>query len=88
VRNRLAFLAAGDEQLFDAVQHIGHIDRKTVFIVFCKQERKGKLFNFRAGTEPRYRFEFPEDQDIETDDLHEIDEPLLATFRRRVEELG
>jgi hypothetical protein len=89
VRNRLAFLVGGDEPLFDAIQRISHVDRKTVFIVFYRQERKGRLFNFREGnSSPRYRFEFSADQQVETDDLHDIDEALRSVFTQRVGELG
>ena len=88
VRTRLSFLV-DSEQLFNAISRVGRIDRKTVFIVFYRQERKGRLFNFREGTSVRYRFEFPDlDETIETDDLQAIDKPLLQLFKRRVAELG
>lgn len=57
--------------------------------LFYKQERKGKLFNFREGTEAKYRFDFPDsDAEIQTDGLSAIDRELLDTFRKRVAELG
>lgn len=88
VRARLAFLVK-DEALFNALDHIRHVDRKTIFTVFYKQERKGRLFNFREGDEPKYRFDFPDlQEEIVTDHLGAIDAPLLAIFRRRVEEMG
>ena len=60
-----------------------------MFSVCYKQERKGKLFNFREGTSPQYRFEFlGVDANIQTDSLSDIDEPLLASFKKRVQEMG
>ena len=64
-------------------------DHKTVFVVSYKQERKGRLFNFQEGADPRYRFEFTEsDVNIDTNNLSDIDDELLAIFLQRVEELG
>jgi hypothetical protein len=91
VRRRLPFLIAGDEELFQRLQHLQPIDYKTVFSIYYKQERKGKLFNFWEGKEPRYRFEFvalgPGNQ-LQTDSLSDIDANLLAAFKQRVQELG
>lgn len=91
VRHRPPFLIAGDEELFQRLRHLQPIDYKTVFSIYYKQERKGKLFNFWEGKEPRYRFEFvalgPGNQ-LQTDDLRDIDANLLAAFKQRVEELG
>jgi hypothetical protein len=60
-----------------------------IFAVCYKQDRKGRLFNFREGTDTKYRFEFPESgETITTDELSDIDDKLLAIFMKRVEELG
>lgn len=91
VRRRLPFLIAGDEVLFQRLGHLRPVDYKTVFSIYYKQERKGKLFNFWEGKEPRYRFEFVAlgpGNHLHTDDLAEIDANLLASFKQRVEELG
>jgi predicted type IV restriction endonuclease len=89
VRRRLPFLIAGDEEMYRRLEHLRPVDYKTVFSIFYKQERKGKLFNFWEGKEPRYRFEFIAiGQQVQTDQLPDIDAPLLAAFRKRVEELG
>lgn len=91
VRQRLPFLIAGDEELFQRLRHLQPIDYKTVFSVYYKQERKGKLFNFWEGKEPRYRFEFVAlgpGNTLQTDNLSEIDTNLLAAFKQRVQELG
>jgi len=91
VRTRLPFLVAGDEMLFSRLQYLRPIDHKTVFTVFYRQERKGRLFNFREGRNPKYRFDFMGAGGasvIETDDLAAIDQALLAAFKQRVQELG
>ncbi|HET6231089.1 MAG TPA: type I restriction endonuclease [Longimicrobiaceae bacterium] len=89
VRVRLPFLIGPDEEMYGKLAHLRPMDYKTVFSVYYKQERKGKLFNFREGTAPKYRFEFlTQDTTINTDDLREIDQALLAAFQKRVEELG
>ena len=91
VRRRLPFLVAGDEELYQRLDHLRPIDYKTVFSVYYRQERKGKLFNFWEGKEPRYRFEFvalgPGNQ-VLTDTLSDVDANLLAAFKQRVQELG
>ena len=92
VRTRLPFLIERDEDLFRKLSHIRSVDHKTVFCVFYRQERKGKLFNFTEGTRgARFRFEFvtPEGAGwVNTDALSDIDAPLLAAFTARVQELG
>jgi hypothetical protein len=89
VRYRLPFLIARDEELFRKLDDIYFRDFKGAFAVSYKQDRKGRLFNFREGTDTKYRFEFPESgATITTDDLADIDDELLAVFMRRVEELG
>jgi hypothetical protein len=90
VRTRLPFLIAGDETLYSQLVHVRPVDHKTVFCVFYKQERKGRLFNFREGRGPRFRFEFAGEggQLIETDSLSDIDQQLVAVYRQRVAEMG
>lgn len=91
VRTRLPFLVAGDESLFSRLQHLRPVDHKTVFTVYYRQERKGRLFNFRQGRDPKYRFDFMGAGDatlIETDEIASIDQALLAAYKQRVKELG
>lgn len=92
VRSRLPFLIERDEALYRKLADIRAVDHKTVFCVFYRQERKGKLFNFQEATRgPRFRFEFvaPEGaQPVITDQLSDIDQSLLAAFLARVQELG
>lgn len=87
VRTRLAFLV-DDHALFEKIRDVTFVDYKTRFIVYYKQERKGRLFHFREGRTGEYRFDFLEREDtIETRDLLEIDDALLTAFKNRVEEL-
>lgn len=89
VKYRLPFLIEREEDLFRKLEHIFMKDFRNHFTVNYKQERKGRLFNFKEGTDPKYRFEFTEsDVNIDTDDLSDIDDELLAVFLQRVEELG
>ena len=91
VRRRLPFLIAGDEELYQRLENLRPVDYKTVFSVYYKQERKGKLFNFWEGKEPRYRFEFVAlgaGNQVQTDNLSDIDANLVASFKQRVQELG
>lgn len=89
VRNRLPFLIDRDEDLFRKLSHISFRDFKGIFAVSYKQNRKGRLFNFRYTADAKYHFEFPASGAIiSTDQLSDIDSELLAIFLRRVEELG
>lgn len=88
VTRRLAFLSAGDEALFNRLSDLHWVDHKTIYCAYYKQERRGRLFNFREGKDPLYRFEFIDGQNIESNDLSAIDEELLKAFKKRVEELG
>jgi predicted type IV restriction endonuclease len=89
VRHRLPFLIDRDEDLFHKVDNVYFKDLKGVFALCYKQDRKGRLFNFREGADTKYRFEFPEsDETVTTDDLSDIDYKLLAVFMKRVQELG
>jgi hypothetical protein len=64
-------------------------DYRGTFAVSYKQDRKGRLFNFRAGAETKYRFDFPETgETVATDTFSDVDEKLLDIFMKRVEELG
>ncbi|HET7270171.1 MAG TPA: hypothetical protein VFI90_03710 [Rubrobacter sp.] len=89
IKHRLPFLIARDEDLFRKLDHIYFKDYRGIFAISYKQDRKGRLLNFREGTEAKYRFDFPESgETVNTDTLSEIDEKLLTIFMKRVEELG
>ena len=89
VRHRLPFLIDRDEDLFRKLDNLYFKDFKGVFAVCYKQDRKGRLLNFREGADPKFRFEFAESgETITTNELSDIDDKLLAVFMKRVEELG
>jgi hypothetical protein len=88
VKRRLPFLIDRDEDLFRRLDDIYYRDYRGTFAVSYKQDRKGRLFNFREGANKTYRFEFPESGEFITNELSDIDDKLLAVFMRRVEELG
>ena len=89
VKHRLPFLIARDEDLFRKLDHIYFRDFRGTFAVSYKQDRKGRLLNFREGSEQKYRFDFPDSgETVTTDALSDMDEKLLAIFMKRIEELG
>ena len=89
VRHRLPFLIDRNEDLFRKLDHVYFKDFRGTFAVCYKQDRKGRLFNFREGSDTKYRFEFPESGEVvTTDHLSDIDDILLVVFMKRVKELG
>lgn len=89
VRHRLPFLIDQDEELFSKLENIYYKDYQSAFTVSYKQNRKGRLFNFRESSTNLYRFEFPvTDEIIITNQLSDIDQELLSAFMSRVEQLG
>lgn len=88
VRRRLSFLISGDEEMYKKLEYIFMKDRKQVLNVSYKKEMKGKLFGFREGKDPKFRFEFVgSGTQVDTNNLSDIDDELLAAFRMRVSEL-
>jgi predicted type IV restriction endonuclease len=89
VKHRLPFLIARDEDLFRKLDHLYFRDFRGTFTISYKQDRKGRLFNFKEGSEQKYRFDFPDSGEIvTTDNLSDIDDKLLTVFMKRVEDLG
>jgi hypothetical protein len=89
VKRRLPFLIDRDETLFRKLDNVYYRDYKGTFTVSYKQDRRGRLLNFRENADETYRFEFPESGEIlVTNDVSDIDDKLLAIFMRRVGELG
>jgi len=87
VRTRLAFLVQ-DEALFKKLKDVQWVDFKTRFVVYYKQARKGRLFSFKEGPNSEKRFDFHDGDDtVVVDDLSELDDVLLNTYRMRVQEL-
>ena len=88
VRHRLSFLVGGDEDMYRKLEFIFMKDRKQVLNISYKKEMKGKLFSFREGKDPKFRFEFVgSGTQLDTNNLSDIDDELLAAFRTRVSEL-
>lgn len=80
VLKRLSFLVK-EEAHYQGLAELQWRDYKTTFVVYYRQERRGRLFTFREGPNGEYRFEFStEGQTIETQDLLELDGPLLASY--------
>lgn len=89
VRYRLPFLIDHDEELFNKLENVYYKDFQSSFTVSYKQNRKGRLFNFRESSANQYRFEFPVTGElIITKQLSDIDQELLFAFMARVEQLG
>ncbi len=88
VCRRLAFLST-DEAQFSAVEQVHYRDYVGKFAVFYDSNRKGRLFDFVEGSNGYDKFVFPEPYgEIVTNTMKDIDEPLRATFTRRIRELG
>lgn len=88
VVKRLAFLVKEEDQ-FAKIENVKWVDHKSVFCVFYRQERKGRLFYFWETRGGKNRFDFGEgEQVIETSRISDIDEALLRVFTKRVGELG
>ncbi|KYO57922.1 type I restriction enzyme HsdR N-terminal domain-containing protein [Tistrella mobilis] len=91
---RLSFLVQ-DEEAFQEISNVQYRDFQVKFVVYYKRERVGRLFEFREAPASvktqRLRFKVctPDgaDIDIATDDINDIDAPLLAIFTHRVETL-
>jgi predicted type IV restriction endonuclease len=85
VKRRLAFLIK-EESVFREIDSIEYRDYLGKFVVFYRRERKGRLFDFIAGNIPKYRFLFPDGNEVAGNDLNMIDGPLLMIFRKRLAE--
>ena len=88
IRRRLAFLVS-DESLYAAIDRIEFKENVGKLMVYYVNERKGRLFDYIEGGEGFDKFIFPSPYgEIVTKSVHDIDEPLQATFTARVRELG
>jgi predicted type IV restriction endonuclease len=85
VKRRLAFLIK-EESVFREIDSIEYRDYLGKFVVFYRRERKGRLFDFIEGNTPKYRFLFPDGNEVAGNDLSMIDGPLLMIFRKRLAE--
>jgi hypothetical protein len=88
VKRRLAFLV-DDEAHFEAIDHIQAKDYVGRLTIYYARERKGRLFDFIAGSDKTDKFVFPDPiGEIVTDTLADIDSALKVTFVSRLRELG
>ncbi len=88
IRRRLAYLV-NDESLYAAIDRIEFKENVGKLMVYYVNERKGRLFDYIEGGEGFDKFIFPSPYgEIVTRSVHDIDEPLQATFTARVRELG
>ncbi len=88
VRRRLAFLVS-DETLFNAIEDVQFKDYIGKLAIYYHKERKGRLFDYIEGSGGFDKFIFPEPPgEIVTNNILEIDQPLLATFTSRVREIA
>lgn len=86
---RLAFLAAGDAELFKAIDRVAYRDYQGKMAVFYAQERKGRLLDIHEGKDHKIRFALADDGDPSpVTDLTSIDERLHALFARKVIEIA
>lgn len=88
-KQRLAFLVK-DEILFQKIDQLAFKDYQEKFVVYFSKLRKGRLFEFVEGDAPKFRFSFGEAGEFTADQLTnaKIDEALLSTFIKRVEEVS
>jgi len=62
--------AACPSNLFRKLDNVYFRDFRGLFTISYKQVRKGRLLNFREGSEQKYRFDFPESgESVTTDTL-------------------
>lgn len=89
-KQRLAFLVKTDEE-YAAIDSVMYRDYKTLFVVFYKKERNGKLFTFVENSDGTKTFTFPSiGKEIVCAERQykEIDEPLLECFKKAFSEIG
>jgi hypothetical protein len=88
VRRRLAFLV-DDEQHFEAIESVQAKDYVGRLVIYYARERKGRLFDFIAGSDKTDKYIFPDPiGEIVTNSLADIDAALKVTFVSRLRELG
>jgi hypothetical protein len=89
IRRRLAFLAGGEQTLYDAISKIQYRDYQGKMAVFYRQERKGRLADLLTGKDDRVRFVIADGIDTTVyEDLSSAGERLKALFVKRIGELG
>lgn len=88
VRRRLAFLAAGDATLFQAIDHIYFKDYLGKMVVYYKMVQKGRILDIIEGKDGIIRYVVIDGGDSEPfGDLSTVDARLRQLFAKRIEEL-
>lgn len=86
VCRRLAFLSA-DETHFSSIEQVQYQDYVGKFVVYYRNVRKGRLFEFIEGSNGYDKFIFPNQfGEVVTNTMKDIDEPLRRIFAQRVRE--
>ena len=83
-KQRLAFLIDTDE-LYQGLNKVEWRDYKTVFVVFYKKERSGKLFTFVENSDGTKTFSFPSlNQEVQCkpSEYKTIDDFLLESYKK------
>lgn len=85
VRRRLAYLAAGRDDLFDAIARVAHRDYQGKMAVFYVQERKGRLLDILESRDGTIRYSMADGvEGGPVTELAALDDRLRALFERRV----
>lgn len=88
VRRRLAFLAAGDAELFNRIDAVRYRDYQGKMVVFYELERKGRLLDIFEAKDGSVRYIFSDDEKEPVVDLPAAGDRLIKLFRKRVDDLG
>lgn len=87
-KRRLAFLVQ-DNHHFVETEKIGYKDYVSKFVVYYDKSKKGRLFEYIEGDDGYDTFIFPDEiGEFRTNNILELDKPLLETFQKRVQELA
>lgn len=88
IRRRLAYLAGGKSEIFQAIDRVAYRDYLGKMAVFYVQERKGRLADILEGKDGSIRFVIADGGDAApVVDLAAIDDRLKALFQKRIAEL-
>ena len=88
VRRRLAFLVDSEDH-FSGIENVLAKDYVGRVVIYFDRERKGRLFDFIAGSDGTDKYVFPEPiGEIVTNAITDIDAALKITFVAKVRELG
>lgn len=88
IRRRLAFLSAGNSDLFQAINKVSYRDYLGKMAVFYVQERKGRLADIIESKDGAIRYVLADGGDTTpVVDLSAVDDRLKALFEKRISDL-